>query len=81
MSPPKKKDQQNNKKLKIVLMPNSAKFGHAKCRRTTFLNDRQIKASTIEKRIVAGAAIHRHGFIFKYMDGNDTSTSDENDSM
>ena len=42
---------------------------------------RQIKASTIEKRVVVGAAIQRHGFIFKYTDGNDTSTSDENDSM
>ena len=37
---------------------------------------RRIKATTIDKKVVVGAAIHKHGFIFKYTDGNDTSTSD-----
>ena len=33
----------------------------------------------LKKRVVVGAAIHRHGLVVKYMDGNDTTTSDEND--
>ena len=42
---------------------------------------RRIKATTIEKKVIVGAAVQKHGFIFKYTEGNDSNTSDEQDSF
>ena len=42
---------------------------------------RRIKTTTIEKKVVVGSAIQRHGFIFKYTDGDETTSSEENDSF
>ena len=37
--------------------------------RMTRAQCRSIKVTTIEKKVVVGSAIHKHGFIFKYTDG------------
>ena len=38
---------------------------------------RNIKAKTIEKKVIVGTAIRNHGFIFDYCKGNESSSSDE----
>ena len=38
---------------------------------------RNIKVETIEKKVVVGSAIAKHGFVFHYKNGNDSSTSSE----
>ncbi len=42
---------------------------------------RSIKPETIERKVVVGSAIQKHGFVFNYMLGNDSSSSDEADSF
>ena len=37
----------------------------------------QIKIETIEKKVVVGSAIQKHGFVFDYRKGHDSSSSDD----
>ena len=41
---------------------------------------RRTKTTTIERKVVGGKAIQRHGFIFSHEDANADSSCDEQDS-
>ena len=45
--------------------------------RNTGALSRNIKVETIERKVVVGSAIQRHGFIFHYKNGNISSSDDE----
>ena len=45
--------------------------------RNTGALSRRIKIETIEKKVVVGSAIQKHGFIFDYQKGHDSSSSDD----
>ena len=49
--------------------------------RITGPQSRRIKTTTIEKKVVVGTAIRKHGFVFNFVDGNETSSSEEFDSF
>ena len=38
---------------------------------------RRIKIETIEKKVVVGSAIQKHGFIFDHQKGHESSSSDD----
>ena len=38
---------------------------------------RSLKIDTIEKKVVVGSAIQKHGFIFDYQKGHISSSSDD----
>ena len=42
---------------------------------------RRIKSTTVERKVVVGSAIQKHGFRFHYSNGNDSSSSEEADSF
>ena len=42
---------------------------------------RNIKVETIERKVVVGSAVQKHGFIFDFEKGNDSSSSEEADSF
>ena len=42
---------------------------------------RNIKVETIERKVVVGSAVQKHGFIFNFEKGNDSSSSEEADSF
>ena len=45
--------------------------------RNTGALSRNIKVETIEKKVVVGSAIQKHGFIFDYKKGHESSSSDD----
>ena len=40
---------------------------------------RCIKTAIIKKKVVVGSAIQKYGFIFNYLNGNETNSNDEHD--
>ena len=42
---------------------------------------RNIKVETIERKVVVGSAVQKHGFIFNFEGGHESSSSEEADSF